>query len=1430
MISSFLLRHSRLTLLGALAFALAGIVSWFGMPRQEDPEISVRGGMAIIPYPGADALTIERLIAKPVEEQIQELDAVEYVKTTVRDGVAIFQVELGDQITQSDAVWDDVDTQIQKARDDEFPPGVGPTQTEWELYDLASVVVAVTGSPDPLVLKRGADALAWRLRQQPGVASVEVTADPGEQVTISFDAPRARAFGVSAEQLAGQLRAQSTRVPGGWVQVQGMQVGVDTKADHASLRALRETPVFLPTGGVLALGELATVRREVRQPRASFARFNGQAAVMVSVVPKERLDVVKWGRQIRQELDALRASLAPLKLEVVTFQPDYVKRRLDGLGLSLLQAVGIVALLLCLTMGVRMGLAVAVVVPFVALSALFVFSFSGGLLQQFSIAGLVVSLGLLVDNAIVVSERIQEHLDAGVGRVVAARQAMEELAWPLTAATGTTVAAFLPLLLSQGPVGEFTRGIPWLVSVTLVVSLAFALGVTPLLCVLLLRPRAGRQGAAERSKAVVLISRLPVAHPWKTLGLAVVVVGLTLPLATMVRQEFFPLADREQILIELELAEGTHLDHTDAQISRLEEALLGRGEVASVATFVGRSTPRFYYNLPLRPDAPQLAQMLVTLKDASSRWGVVDWARGFGQKHYPGAKFLARILEQGPPTAAPIEVRLYGEDPAALTQATHAVSAVLMESRAVQDVRHDLPYGRPTLVLDPQDAVLLWQQKSRAQMGSLVWGRTHGLDAGHLRDGQDPVPLIVRTGGPNPGPQELWDLEFEARGHRLDSVSGAHVEVRPAAIHRRQGKRVVSVLAQVRQGRGFDEVVGLIGPRLKALGIQGVRHEIGGAPEASLKANRAIGAAAPYGVIALLGCLLLQFGSFRRTFVILLTIPLAAVGVIPGLVVWSQPFGFQSLLGVLSLVGIVVNNAIILLDTFDQNQAQGLALRPAIELAVRSRLRPILLTTATTIFGLTPLLWSDSALWPPMASAMITGLAASTTLTLVVLPAVCVLMFSPWLEHRRTRLIRTFLASAVLLIVLSGHAVAQEGEEAQALTMTLEQVIDVAQSRAPEVLRLQAQVGAVRAGSRAAWRGRWLPGLSVQAQGVRRSEVLALQTPLGPFVQRPLWDAQLALVVDQPLLDLGSQWAEASEQEAKQGEVEAVARRTGQMIALQGARLHLAQLKLLATLKALAQQRATLLESLNILEVSVAAGRGLESDLLEARVRVRELEVERVRLQGVRAGLAHTLAGLLGRRGAVYAAPLTGRQAVVTDQAFSALPLERGDLQVVAAKQAQVAARMQALRLDWVPTVSLQGRVIHQVNSPLVEPTWAEGAVSLSWTPWASGTRGALLDGLEAEGVALSHEARAITLSQEAELSRLRQMWQVHQEQVVALEEVVKMRQEIVARVSAQHTQGRVIFSEVLGAQAALAMASAKLQIARLERVEREIEARFERE
>jgi len=1410
------LRSRRLVLTGALLLSVSGAAAWLTMVRQEDPRLPDFWGQVVAPYPGADAETVERLVLSPIEDSLAQVSQIKEITATAYDEVAVILIELRGDVSDYREAWDDVREALDEARLD-FPDGVGEARLDEDQQDQDSVVLAITGAPDPLRLLAGARRLRDELLVLPLVARVSLVASPGEQATIELDDAAARRLGQSAGQLAAQLAARDRVIPGGSLRLGGKTVRLRPHSEFASVDEMAATPVTLRSGSAVPLRELARVHLGPEEPVASLMRIDGEMAVGLAIVPRRAVNLVDFGNEVRERVARVAERLQPLQVREVMFQPLRVKTRISQLGRSLLLSILVVAGVLFLAMGTRLGLVVVAIVPLVAMSSLAVYAWGGGVLHQISIAALVLALGMLVDNAIVIAEAVQWELDRGRPAKAAALQAVRDLAIPLAGATGTTVAAFVPMLIAEGPTAVFTRAIPVVIMLTLSVSYLYAVLVTPILSEMILRPRETRGGSFS-GRIGQLFAHLAIRRPARVLAIAGLLVLASLVLARSVPQQFFPSSDRNQMVIDLKLPEGTHLDTTDAASRELERALLGRPEVAAVASFIGRSAPKFYYNILPVPWSPHFAQLVVDTQREDQVDGVLSWLRGFARSHLTEAEVVARKLEQGPPVRAPVELRIYGRDLQDLTTTAQRVAEEVKAVPGTIDVRHDVGPGAPVLRFLVDDAAAARFSLSRADVALALYGRTRGLPVGELRTGDDPIPVVVRSAAGERMPAEdLQSVDVAAPDGRaipLGQLARLETEWRPAAIDHHNTRRVVRVLAQLEPGAAFSDVMSNLRPRLRALTLPAdVEIGFGGDAEGSEEANSAMLVTLPIGLLLLFGVLLAEFNSFRRLFIILVTVPLAATGVVPGLLIGDQPFGFMSLLGVFALVGIVVNNAIVLLEVVESRREEGATIDEALKDAVARRIRPIFLTTATTVAGLVPLAFSQSTLWPPLAWAIISGLTASSLLTLLVVPALYRLLFArSWAAPTPGPAAQVATLVAALLLV---------GTWAGAEPLDLDLTDSMRQGRErPAAVAAEEGARAAQGAATAERRSAFLPVVGASFEATDRNRELALITPIGEFPFGSSRVNRAGLQITQPLLDVSRMVFASPAARAEAESVRLGSERARDQLAAQAGLAHAELLQIGAqqetTRAYVTSLRARLLE----VEAMASGGRALGADVLKVRLALERAELEELTLREAHAVSETALAHAVGHDGEVRAHPVpdwSGEAAPPFAAALERALGSRADLAARDSTSQALTKRRHAVRAEWLPRAEGYVAWTWTDGSPYSVTNWVEGGVRVTWAPFVAATRGARSAALEAQRNKTLAEIQEARRGVELEVRGALMAIETARAAVGVGERAVEQAGETLRVERERHLEGRATTNDLLEAEAALREQRTHLEIARLD-------------
>ena len=568
---------------------------------------------------------------------------------------------------------------------------------------------------------------------------------------------------------------------------------------------------------------------------------------------------------------------------------------------------------------------------------------------------------------------------------------MPPLILPLAAANGTTIAMFIPMLLAEGLTAEFTRSLPLVVTIALSVSLVFALTITPLLCARFLRPRPSQASDARIRRLAKGLGKLAIRRPTVTMVMAGAGVAMAALGMATIDQEFFPPADRQEFVISLHNEVGTHMDAVDEAARRVESLLAEEPDVEVSSTFVGRTVPSFYYNMLPSITAPHRADILVRANRQSAVASLSERIRYRAAAMLPDTVVVAKPVSQGPARPAAISVRIANPNIEELDEASRVVRRAMM-AQGLVGVRDDLGGGAGGIRVHVDDAAAARLGISRHDVGTALLAMSRGVTVGNLRRDGEVLPIDVRTRRSAAlSVDEILSAHVATRGAGspvpISQVATSDVQWRPAAVHRYNRQRVAVVNAEVPAGRFAHASANSLMNALDQLPLANVELDITGSTEAATEANLAILRVFPVGAVILLMILIMEFNSFRKVGIILLTIPLAAIGIVPGLLLSGLPFGFMSVLGAMALIGIVVNNAIVLLDAVGTLQGHGMATREALQEAVRERARPIVLTALTTIVGMLPLALSGASLWPPFAWSVMSGLATSTVLTLLVVPA-----------------------------------------------------------------------------------------------------------------------------------------------------------------------------------------------------------------------------------------------------------------------------------------------------------------------------------------------------------------------------------------------------------------------------------------------------------
>lgn len=1008
------IRLNRVTLVMVLMVVLGGWVTLHRLPQDEDPGFIVRVAMVTTYFPGASPERVEQLVTDRLEKAIQEIPELDYVESESRAGISIIYVNIEETYKAMRPIWDELRRKVDReARN--LPEGVvGPFVND-DFGDVFGQVLALTGEGYAYrELKEVADAVRDELLRIEDVAKVEIVGAQQEQVFLEFNSARLARYGLSPLMLQQVLAQRNIIIPGGALESGQERINLEPTGNFEAVAEILETVISVPgRKEVVYLKDLVAVTRGYKDPPSALMHFNGAPALALAVSMTQGGDIIALGEAVTAFKERVER-LYPIGVDLhfLARQPERVHRSVSDFLANLMQSIAIVCLVMLVSLGLRTGLLVASLIPVTILMAFLLMGFFGIGIDQVSLAALLISLGILVDNAIVMSESIMTQAREGLNVAEAAVTSARELARPLLTASLTTSFAFLPIYMAKSSTGEYTAPLFKVVSLTLLSSWVLALTMIPLFCVRFLRVK-GRGRAPGHSAPFYGRYRRALGGVLRHRGLFVACMCLAFALAMygfrFVPKRFMPDSDRSIITATVETPPGSDIRHTEAMVKRVEafiaENLMAEGGdegVVNWGSFIGEGAPRFI--LSYRPDPPEssFAYLLINTTSFDAVAAVVRRLQDFCDTELPEVRATVARLSVGPPVNHPVAIRLSGRQDAVLFGLVEDLKERLRREPGVREVGDD--WGRRTRKL----VVRVNQERARRagitsrDIALSLQGTLSGIQVGQYREDDDLIPIVVRSVAADRNDIEKLEglrVYSLATGQSvpLSQVARMDTDWQHGKILRRDRLRTVEVYADLYEGFNALAVNGTISAWLtdqsRGWGL-GTRYEVAGEAEKSAKANRAIADELPFAAMLIMLLLVLQFNSLRRTLLLLCIVPLGLIGVVVGLLVARSYFGFMTLLGVVALSGIVINNANVLLDRIrieiDEN---GLEPADAVVVAAQRRLRPILLTTLTTVGGLIPLWVGGGPLFEPMAVSIIFGLIFATVITLGMVPVLYALFF-----------------------------------------------------------------------------------------------------------------------------------------------------------------------------------------------------------------------------------------------------------------------------------------------------------------------------------------------------------------------------------------------------------------------------------------------------
>ncbi len=1003
-LTRFGLNKSRLTILVMLGLLLQGVITYGTLPKRENPAITIRNAIVTAQFSGMSPERMEDLIVTPIERAAREIGEVEDVKTLISTGFAKIDLSIYASVPKSeiDQVFQDIRNKMSDL-EPSLPQGTVGPNVNTNFGDVSIATVAVTGDGYSYrELKDSADELRTDLYKLDGISKVSFFGEQDERIWLELDSRKLAAVGVQVQQVLDDLQAQNVILPAGQLDANGTNLILEANGDLDSVEAIGNVLTKVQgLSGFVRLRDLMTVRRGYADPREKPVYFNGHPAVVLAVEMTNSQDIQKIGVALNDRVAQFEHT-QPIGISYTfsTFQETAVTDSINAALVNVLQTFGVVVLVMMVFLGLRVAFVIACIVPFTLMFALVGMAQMGIDLHQISIAAVIISLGLLVDNGLVVVEDIQNRIAKGESTHDAAIGSGGQFFVPLAVASITTISAFTPMFILNGTEGEFAFALGAVVALMLFGSWLTAHYILPYLCVLLLKEKPTQADKPDsiliRSYRKIIALALPFGVPIIILAYASVMASSTV--FGWLKSEMFPLSERAEYMIYMDMPKGTAISATEKQALAINEWLMdaeANPEVKNTTVYVGDGGPRFYLALSPADTNPASAFILINTQDAAGAVVAGERARRHMIENFPAARTKVKRLSMGGAESGIVEIKLRGPDLDRLLAMAKDVEGAFDTVPGISQNENDWGNKSLKVVID------IAQNKARElgvtskQISDVMDTYFSGTNYSTYREGSESIPIVLRASENfRDSIEDLANLSIPANGRliSLDQVATFRPKLEYSQFRRENQERQITISGKS-QTLDAAEVLALIRPTLDGLDLSGGHTvEVAGETEQSAETNAKLAAGLPLGLTIMLIALMFQFNSARRVVLTFMTIPLIVTGAPLALFIAGQPMSFFAILGLISLMGIIINNAIVLIDQIDIDRTK-MDLKDAIISAAGKRVTPIILTSLTTVLGLLPMAISGGALFEPMATLMIGGLALSSIMSLFFVPSAYYLFF-----------------------------------------------------------------------------------------------------------------------------------------------------------------------------------------------------------------------------------------------------------------------------------------------------------------------------------------------------------------------------------------------------------------------------------------------------
>lgn len=994
------IEYKKITLFILALLLLFGAYNYYFIPRQEFPEINPPVALITVQYPGASPTDINSNITTKIEDEVSELEGFDYSNSTCRDSVSVTVVRL-DVNADVDKNWNDLRQRMDDIQSD-LPEQSKDIEINTDVADTASMIISLSGksySYEQLV--KYAERLEYDLRQIDGVSKIDIIGEQEKEVKIEVDYRKLNEYNLSLNDIKELIHSQNVEIPSGQIEGERSSIIVKTDGKFKTIDEIKNLTIAVSkdNGSIARLGDIAEVYYGLEESTNKI-KFNGKNSVLLVGYIKGDVNAVLVGEEAKEVINTFEQELPKdLEFSNVSFQPENIDQSIDDFNDNLVQGVIFVIIIVFIGMGVRNALIVSTAIPSAIIITFNAMGLLGIKLHQVSIAALIVALGMLVDNAIVVSDAIQVKFDEGVDRLQACIEGTSEVAIPVLTSTLTTVSAFLPFLLMTSIAGEYIQSLPSIIMISLAISYLIALMITPTMAFLFFKKRTQK---IKQSRIRLFFKRLLINglnHRKTVAFLVLFVIGVTIWVGLNLGLQFFPYADTDLIYIEITNEIKGNFESTEELTFEAENLLKSDPYVMNYTSSIGDDLPKFYNTMPFHSPSDDFAQIVVEvdlnkIKSSESEYlnlsyYVEDLQRRFDQT-MTGGEIIVNQIEQGEPIGHPVRIRVSGESIKEILTVKEIVKDQLDEIPGTSNVGDDFANKKYKYHVKINDDKLNMLGVSKYDIQNEISIALRGRVASLLKKNGEEFDILVESNINSKSDLENLKIKSSMTGKKylLKSLGEVDLIAEYPVMKKYNGQQSILVYSDVKPGYSSVAIQESLENEFDSIVTDTVNLAFDGEREKIIQNFGDMTLLALLAIALVFIILLFQFKSYKRTLIILFTIPLSIVGSIFGLYIAGQNLSFLAMLGIVSLLGIVVNNAIVLVDFIDAEIEQNKTTYTACVDAVEKRFRPIILTTATTVIGLTPLIYTRSVMFMPLAIALMSGLLVSTLLTLVIIPVV----------------------------------------------------------------------------------------------------------------------------------------------------------------------------------------------------------------------------------------------------------------------------------------------------------------------------------------------------------------------------------------------------------------------------------------------------------